>query len=112
MFSAGGAAIWRLKEEACLASSVRWSHARARDVSGAISREPNWLSCMLWERASERASGGRVVDRVPDCEKKKTKKTKKTKETVSASLCVSGGRAGGRAGGVAGGAAIWRMKEF
>ena len=34
--------------------------------------------------ASERASGGRVVDRVPDCEKKKTKKTK---ETVSASLC-------------------------
>ena len=62
--------------------------------------------------ASERASGGRVVDRVPDCEKKKTKKTKKTKETVSASLCVSGGRAGGRAGGVAGGAAIWRMKEF
>jgi hypothetical protein len=78
-----------LKEEACLASSVR-----ARDMSGAISREPNWLSCMLWERAS----GGRVVDRVPDCEKKKTKKTKKTKETVSASLCVSGGRAGGRAG--------------
>ena len=58
--------------------------------------------------ASERASGGRVVDRVPDCEKKKTKKTKKTKETVSASLCVPGGRAGG----VAGGAAIWRMKEF
>jgi hypothetical protein len=108
VFSAGGAAIWRLKEEACLASSVRWSHARARDVSGAISREPNWLSCMLWERAS----GGRVVDRVPDCEKKKTKKTKKTKETVSASLCVSGGRAGARARGVAGGAAIWRMKEF